>query len=65
MKSESDNYQFIYLIELVKKNQRCGDYRTWLNSLRDKIKELRNNIKICLEKIKILLNTILNSIIKR
>ena len=63
--SESDNDQSISSIENSKAESKYDDHRACLNSLRDEIKEIRDDIKICMEKIIIPLNSIANYTIKR
>ena len=63
--SESDNDHSISSIENSEVESKYDDHRACLNSLRDEIKELRNDIKICMEKIIVPLNAIANYIIKR
>ena len=63
--NQSDNNQFISSIKYSKAESKYDDHRACLNSLRNEIKELRNDIKICMEKIVVPLNAIANYIIKR
>ena len=62
---ESDYDQPISSIENSKAESIYNDHRDWLNSLRDEIKVLINDIKICMEKIIVPLKVIANYIIKR